>query len=114
MPYVPIVVKNYYPLRIITHSPFLWFFQGEWNNWYFGWGAAMTFNSGYSGFNALLSGARHINKGWDFQGFATFFWSSTLRIDSKTWAYGMNDVDPSVSAYPASSANAFSVRCVRD
>jgi uncharacterized protein (TIGR02145 family) len=70
--------------------------------------------SGYSGFNALLSGARHINKGWDSQGFATFFWSSTLRSDSKAWAHGMNDDDPSVSVYPSSRVNAFSVRCLKD
>ncbi len=70
--------------------------------------------SGYSGFNALLSGARHINKGWDFQGFATFFWSSTARSDNKAWAHGMNDVDPSVSIYPASRVNGFSVRCLKD
>jgi uncharacterized protein (TIGR02145 family) len=70
--------------------------------------------SGYSGFNALLSGARHINKSWDFQGFATFFWSSTLRSSTQAWAHGMNDPDPSVSVYPASRANAFSVRCLHD
>jgi uncharacterized protein (TIGR02145 family) len=62
----------------------------------------------------LLSGARHINRGWDFQGFATFFWSSTARSDNKSWAYGMNDQDPSVSIYPASRVNAFSVRCLKD
>ncbi len=70
--------------------------------------------SGFSGFNALLSGARHINRGWDFQGFATFFWSSTPRSDNKAWAHGMNDSDPSVSIYPASRVNAFSVRCLKD
>jgi uncharacterized protein (TIGR02145 family) len=70
--------------------------------------------SGYSGFNALLSGARHIDKSWDFQGFATFFWSSTLRSSTQAWAHGMNDPDPSVSFYPASKANAFSIRCVHD
>jgi uncharacterized protein (TIGR02145 family) len=70
--------------------------------------------SGYSGFNALLSGVRHINKSWDFQGFATFFWSSTLRSSTQVWAHGMNEEDPSVSIYPASRANAFSVRCVHD
>jgi len=70
--------------------------------------------SGYSGFNALLSGASHINKGWDFQGFATFFWSSTPRSDNKAWAHGLNDADPSVSVYPASRVNAFSVRCLKD
>jgi uncharacterized protein (TIGR02145 family) len=70
--------------------------------------------SGYSGFNALLSGARHINKSWDFQGFATFFWSSTSYGGYKAWAHGMNDPDPSVSVYPASKSNAFSVRCLHD
>jgi uncharacterized protein (TIGR02145 family) len=70
--------------------------------------------SGYSGFNALLSGARHINKGWDLQGFATFFWSSSPRSTTKAWAHGMNDLDPSVSAYPSSRVNAFSVRCLKD
>jgi uncharacterized protein (TIGR02145 family) len=70
--------------------------------------------SGFSGFNALLSGARHMNRGWDLFGFATFFWSSTPRSDSKAWAHGMNEVDPSVSLYPASRINAYSVRCLRD
>jgi uncharacterized protein (TIGR02145 family) len=70
--------------------------------------------SGYSGFNALLSGARHIDKSWDYQGFATFFWSSTSYGGIKAWAHGMNDADPSVSIYPASHANAFSVRCIKD
>jgi uncharacterized protein (TIGR02145 family) len=70
--------------------------------------------SGYSGFNALLSGARHIDKSWDFQGFATFLWSSSSYSGYKAWAHGMNDPDPSVSIYPASRANAFSVRCLHD
>jgi uncharacterized protein (TIGR02145 family) len=70
--------------------------------------------SGYSGFNALLSGARHIDKSWDFQGFAAFFWSSTLENTTKAWSHGMNDIDPSVSIYPASRANAFSIRCIHD
>jgi uncharacterized protein (TIGR02145 family) len=70
--------------------------------------------SGFSGFNALLSGARHLNKSWDFQGFATFFWSSTPHGTTKAWAHGMNDPDPSVSLYPAFRTNAFSVRCLKD
>jgi uncharacterized protein (TIGR02145 family) len=70
--------------------------------------------AGYSGFNALLSGARHIDKSWDFQGFATFFWSSSSYGGYKAWAHGMNDLDPSVSVYPASRVNAFSVRCLHD
>jgi uncharacterized protein (TIGR02145 family) len=70
--------------------------------------------SGYSGFNALFSGARHIDKSWDFQGFATFFWSSTSYGGYKAWSHGMNDPDPSVSVYPASRVNALSVRCLKD
>jgi uncharacterized protein (TIGR02145 family) len=70
--------------------------------------------SGYSGFNAMLSGARHINRGWDFQGFATFFWSSTPRSSTQAWAHGMNDNDPSVSVYPSLRVNAYSVRCLKD
>jgi uncharacterized protein (TIGR02145 family) len=70
--------------------------------------------SGYSGFSALLSGERHINKSWDLKGFATFFWSSTTFGSTKAWAHGMNEADPSVSIYPSSRVNAFSVRCLRD
>jgi uncharacterized protein (TIGR02145 family) len=70
--------------------------------------------SGYSGFNALLSGARHIDKSWDFQNFAAFFWSSTQESPTKAWSHGMNDPDPSVSIYPSSKSNAFSIRCVHD
>jgi uncharacterized protein (TIGR02145 family) len=70
--------------------------------------------SGFSGFNALLSGVRHIDKSWDFQGFATFFWSSTQASTTKAWSHGMNDPDPSVSIYPSSKSNGFSVRCVHD
>jgi uncharacterized protein (TIGR02145 family) len=70
--------------------------------------------SGFSGFNALLSGARHLNKTWDYQGFATFFWSSTSHGTDKALAHGMNDADPSVSIYPAFRSNAFPVRCLKD
>jgi uncharacterized protein (TIGR02145 family) len=70
--------------------------------------------SGFSGFNAILSGARHLNKNWDYQGFATFFWSSTSHGPLKAWSHGMNEVDPSVSLYPALRSNAFSVRCCKD
>ncbi len=70
--------------------------------------------SGFSGFNALLSGAGHFNKTLDFQGFATFFWSSTSHGINKAWVHGMNDTDPSVSVYPAFRSNAFSVRCLKD
>lgn len=70
--------------------------------------------SGFSGFNAILSGAWHLNKNWDYQGFATFFWSSTGHGTNKAWAHGMNDTDPSVSIYPSFRSNAFSVKCIHD
>ncbi|MCX6250284.1 MAG: SBBP repeat-containing protein [Bacteroidetes bacterium] len=70
--------------------------------------------TGYSGFNATLSGTRHLNKTWDWSGFATFFWSSTTHGINKAWSYGMNGTDPSISLYPAFRSNAYSVRCLKD
>jgi uncharacterized protein (TIGR02145 family) len=70
--------------------------------------------SGYSGFNALITGARLFNKSWSYDGFATFFWSSTPWGSTKAWAHAMNDIDPSVSLYPSYRTNAFSVRCLKD
>jgi len=93
--------------------------ENEWNTLFgnyvnSGFAGSPLKYSGYSGFNALLSGARHINKGWSFQGFATFFWSSTPLGSTKAWAHGINEDDPSVSSYPSSRVNAFSVRCLKD
>ena len=93
--------------------------EAEWNTLFSNWwnnafaGAPLKY-SGYSGFNALLSGVRHLNVQWDYQNIATFFWSSTPYGAYKAWAHGMNDYDPSVAAYPASRSNAFSIRCLRD
>jgi uncharacterized protein (TIGR02145 family) len=93
--------------------------ENDWNTLFANWinngfaGSPLKY-SGYSGFNALLSGTRHINKSWDFISFSTFFWSSTSYGGYKAWAHGMNDYDPSVAVYPSSKANAFSVRCVHD
>jgi uncharacterized protein (TIGR02145 family) len=70
--------------------------------------------SGYSGFNALLSGARHQNVKWDFPDFATFYWTSNSHGTVRAVAHGMNEADPSVSLYPALRSNAFPVRCLRD
>lgn len=93
--------------------------EAEWNALFSNWitsgfaGSPLKY-SGYSGFNALLSGTSHLNRQYDFMGFATFLWSSTPYTSTKAWAHGMNDYDPSVSLYPASRSNAFSVRCLRD
>jgi len=93
--------------------------ETDWNTLFAIWtnnafaGAPLKY-SGYSGFNALMSGVRHLSVQWDYQDVATFFWSSTPYGAYKAWAHGMNDYDPSVAAYPASRANAFSVRCLKD
>ena len=70
--------------------------------------------SGYSGFNALMAGAEFFNKGWEYDGFATFFWSSSSHGPWKAWAHVIDDYDHSVSYYPSYRANAFSVRCILD
>jgi uncharacterized protein (TIGR02145 family) len=93
--------------------------EADWNTLFANWtnnafaGAPLKY-SGYSGFDALLSGVRHLNVQWDYKDFATFFWSSTPYGAYKAWAHGMNDYDPSVAAYHALRSNAFSVRCLKD
>jgi uncharacterized protein (TIGR02145 family) len=93
--------------------------EAEWNTLFSfyisnGFAGSPLKYSGFSGFNALLSGVNHFNRQWDFNNFATFFWSSTPYGPYKAWAHGMNDYNPSVSFYPSSRANAFSVRCIFD
>jgi uncharacterized protein (TIGR02145 family) len=93
--------------------------EAEWSILFANWtnnafAAAPLKYSGYSGFNALLNGASHLNWQWDYAGFATFYWSSDPHGPYRAWAHGMNDPDPSVSTYPSLRANAFSVRCIKD
>ncbi|NQV02219.1 MAG: hypothetical protein HQ542_06215, partial [Bacteroidia bacterium] len=93
--------------------------ESDWNTLFAVWtnnafaGAPLKY-SGYSGFNALLIGAGFFNKVWEYDAFATFFWSSTSHGPFKARAHGMNDYNYSVSYYPSYRANAFGVRCVRD
>jgi len=81
--------------------------------------------SGYSGFDATQEGVRFHNSVWKFLSpdpvlRSTLFWSSTIHGNDKAWAHGMNEVvsnidyTPSVSYYPSSRINAFSVRCIKD
>ncbi|MDP1623217.1 MAG: FISUMP domain-containing protein [Bacteroidales bacterium] len=65
-------------------------------------------------FNALRSGVTYWNSGGSFIDLATIFWSSTSWGQFKILSYGMNSYNYSVSWYPASRANAFAVRCLRD
>ena len=70
--------------------------------------------TGFSGFNALLSGTRFNNVQWDFNNFAVMYWSSGSHTAKKAWAHGMNTFNPSVSFYPSFRNNAFFVRCLKD
>ena len=70
--------------------------------------------TGYSGFDALLSGVGFFNKTWNYSDFAGFFWSGVSHGPYKAWAHAMNTYNPSVSYYPSSRSNAFSVRCIKD
>jgi uncharacterized protein (TIGR02145 family) len=95
--------------------------DAEWNTLFTNWsgssfsGAPLIY-SGYSGFDALLYGARHFNRQWDYSGFAAFFWTSSPHGPFKAWGHGMNSVpdDQSVCLYPSARTNAFSVRCLKD
>jgi uncharacterized protein (TIGR02145 family) len=93
--------------------------EAEWNTLFANWtnnafaGAPLKY-SGYSGFNALLSGVRHLNVQWDYQNVATFFWSSTSNGPMKAWSHGLNDYNYSVSCYSSFRTNAYSVRCLKD
>jgi uncharacterized protein (TIGR02145 family) len=93
--------------------------EADWNTLFANWtnnafaGAPLK-DSGYSGFYALLNGARHLTVQWDYQNFAVFYWSSNPHGPYRAWAHGMNDYDPSVSLYPSLRSNAFSIRCLKD
>ena len=93
--------------------------ENEWNtlfNFYIssGFAGSPLKSSGYSGFNAFLKGNYFDNRNWYFDNFATFFWSSTTQGPYKAWAHAMNNINPSVSYYPANRMNAFYVRCIKN
>jgi uncharacterized protein (TIGR02145 family) len=93
--------------------------ENEWTtlfNFYIsnGFAGAPLKYTGYSGFNAFLTGTRFNNVNWSFSNFAVMFWSSTIHGADKTWAHGMNTFNPSVSYYPSSRTHALSLRCIRD
>jgi uncharacterized protein (TIGR02145 family) len=93
--------------------------ENEWNLLFSNWinnafaGSPLKY-SGYSGFDAILSGVGVANQAWRFGTFATFLWSSTAFDSTKAWAHAMNDIDPSVALYPALRSDALSVRCIHD
>jgi len=70
-----------------------------------------------NGFHTLLDGIYYMNNTWAFASgtlTATMFWTSTTDGTTRAIARGMNNFNYSVSFYPSSLANAFSVRCVKD
>ncbi|HSN50355.1 MAG TPA: FISUMP domain-containing protein, partial [Bacteroidales bacterium] len=93
--------------------------ENDWNILFTQWtnnafaGSPLKY-TGFSGFNALLAGPRFFNKTWNYNGFATYFWSSTAHTPEKAWSHAMNDPDHSVARYPSVRSNAFPVRCVKD
>jgi uncharacterized protein (TIGR02145 family) len=70
-----------------------------------------------NGFHGLLPGIIYQNRGWYFGTgnlAGTHFWSSTKSGENKVTARGINSLNNSVSEYPASANDAFSVRCIRN
>lgn len=93
--------------------------ENEWTalfNFYIsnGFAGAPLKSTGYSGFNAGLTGTRFNNVNWFFNNFAVMFWSSSKEAPDKAWAHGMNYYNPSVSYYPSSRTHALSIRCIKD
>jgi uncharacterized protein (TIGR02145 family) len=70
-----------------------------------------------SGFDGIPGGIYYHNTLWAFTSGAisgAFYWTSESLPDGQAIARGLNSPNPSVSQYPSSRANAFSVRCVRN
>ncbi|MFZ4520621.1 MAG: PKD-like domain-containing protein [Bacteroidales bacterium] len=97
--------------------------QTEWQNLIdavsnmpFGDGIAGSYLVYPTGFHALMEGLLYLNNSWAFttgQPKATMFWTSTVS-GSNPVAHGVNTINPSISRYESSKANAFPVRCVKD
>ncbi len=93
--------------------------DAEWTvliNYYQGSGLAgqPLQDSNINGFSAVRTGVFYLNPGLSFFDFSTIFWSSSSSGTKRAISHGMNLYNFSVSLYPASRANAFPVRCLRD
>lgn len=93
--------------------------EGEWTtlfNFYSGsaFAGKPLQDSIIAGFRALTGGVFYMSMSWNFNGFATLFWSSTSWGATKALSHGMNTYNYSVSLYPSSRANAFPARCLKD
>ncbi|MEI7897928.1 MAG: PKD-like domain-containing protein, partial [bacterium] len=68
-------------------------------------------------FMSLLGGLYYNDNDWAFTtgtNTATQYWTSTVLDATHAIARGLNIHTPSVSKYPSSRSNAFSIRCVKD
>jgi uncharacterized protein (TIGR02145 family) len=70
-----------------------------------------------SGFQGILGGIYYMNSSWSFTSgpvMGMMYWTSGELPEGRAIARGLNSMNPSVSLYPSSRANALSVRCVRN
>jgi uncharacterized protein (TIGR02145 family) len=94
------------------------------------WNALLTFYDGpgqaggpmkdhllSNGFDSYQQGFFYLNNLWSFTTglyAGSMYWTSTLSGADHAVARGFNEYNTSVSMYPASRGNAFSVRCLKD
>jgi uncharacterized protein (TIGR02145 family) len=70
-----------------------------------------------NGFDSYQQGFFYLNNLWSFTTglyAGSMYWTSTLSGSDYAVARGFNEYNTSVSMYPASRGNAFSVRCLKD
>jgi len=72
-----------------------------------------------NGFDALINGIYYMDNAWAYTTgivTGTMFWTTThdASYPERVVTRGVNNINYSVSNYPASRANAFPVRCVKD
>ncbi len=80
-------------------------------------GSAMKDPFAAGGFHSEQTGFLYLNYRWAFfdDSYAgAMYWTSTPSGSDRAMARGLNEINHSVSLYPAARANAFGVRCVKD
>ncbi|MEI6682816.1 MAG: FISUMP domain-containing protein [Bacteroidota bacterium] len=70
-----------------------------------------------NGFHSYQQGFLYLNNTWAFTAglyAGAMYWTSTSSGPDRAVARGLNEYNMSVSLYPSSRGNAFSVRCIKD
>jgi uncharacterized protein (TIGR02145 family) len=78
------------------------------------WDSPNTWASNSSGFTSLPGGVRYSNGTFQFKGYSSNFWTSTL---NNTVAFYRNNVSVNAVAFRGNDGsinNALSVRCLKD